>query len=75
MKFVYRGFNIECFAEQVGTNFVSHATISRVSSSLQPGSSYETGYFPSFPTQVKAFDYARNFAEMWCDENFLEGCT
>jgi hypothetical protein len=75
MQFSYRGFDIECFVEQAGANFVSHATISRASSNNRQRTSYKTGYLPSSATQVKAISYARNFAEMWCDENFLDGCT
>ncbi len=72
MLFLYRDFNIECFVEQIGTNFVGRATISRVSSSGEQGSAYETGYLTSFATEIKALGYARNFAEMWCDQYFLD---
>ena len=54
MQFAYRGFNIECFAEQVDARFVGHATISRASIRDDPGSTYETGYLPSCATLVNA---------------------
>ena len=75
MQFVYRDFNIKCIVEQIGTNLVGRAAISRVSLSRGPQTSHETSCSPAFATELKAIGYARNFAEMWCDKNFIDGCT
>jgi hypothetical protein len=75
MLFLYRDFNIECFVEQIGTNFVGRATISRVLSNGERGSAHDTGFSPAFATETKALGHARNFAEMWCDTTLLNGGT
>lgn len=72
MIFIYRTFNIDCFVRLTNGHYVGQATISRVSSSDGKGSSYETGFLPSFATEAKALGYTRNFAEMWCNENFFD---
>jgi hypothetical protein len=65
----------ECYVDQVGEKFVGHATISRVSSSEGTDNPHQTRHSPLFATELKAMGYARNFAEMWCDENLLDGHT
>ncbi len=75
MKFVYRTFNIECFVRLTNGSYVGQATISWLPSHSISGKSFDSGFLRSFSTEAKALGYARNFAEMWCDENLLNGCA
>ncbi len=74
MEFIYRSFKVECIVRLTKGNYVGQATISRLSSDEGQGQAYDSGFLRSFPTEAKALGYARNFAELWCDENFLDGC-
>jgi hypothetical protein len=71
MKFIYRTFNIECFVRITNGNYVGQATISRLPSDAVEGKSFDSGFLRACSTEEKALGYARNFAEMWCDENFI----
>jgi len=69
MHFQHRGFSIECTTSRVGPKFVGEATISRLSTGDEDERPFKSGYLTSFQSEGQALEYARLWAEMWCDEN------
>jgi hypothetical protein len=67
MHFEYRGFNIECSATDGGAGFVGIATIYQASADGEDRKVFTSGLLRSFPTFLQAVDYARVWAEIWCD--------
>ena len=67
MHFEYRGFNIECSATDGGAGFTGIATIYRPLANGVDREVFTSGSLRSFPTFLQAVDYARVWAEIWCD--------
>ncbi len=65
MRFEYRGFNIECAALLGGAGFAGRASVWRVSNDRDEP--FESGTLKLFPTSLQAINYARVWAEIWCD--------
>jgi hypothetical protein len=68
MLFEYRGFNIECATTLGSDGFVASATIWQAPAANIDRVEFTSGSLMSFSTQLQAVDYARVWAEMWCDE-------
>jgi hypothetical protein len=67
MHFEYRGFKIERFTTDGGAGFIGLATIYQASPDGEDRKVFTSDSPRSFPTQLKAVDYARLRAEIWCD--------
>jgi hypothetical protein len=68
MLFQHRSFNIECSTNILDGNYVGRAAISRLPTDQNEEIAFKSRYLKSFPTEQQALDYARFWAERWCDE-------
>jgi hypothetical protein len=68
MQFQYRGFKIECTAQAQDNGYIGNATVWFECTRDDERTLFESGSLKSFPTSLRAIDYARVWAEMWCDE-------
>jgi len=68
MHFEYRGFEIECATTVGGAGFIGIVTIWHAPADDENHKVFTSDSPRSFPTQLQAVDYARVWAEMWCDE-------
>jgi hypothetical protein len=71
VHFQHRGFEIECHVSNAGSRFVGSAEISRSATNHLTSKAFSTGPLKAFDTETAALGYARFFAEIWCDENFI----
>jgi len=68
MHFEYRGFKIECATTAGGAGFIGTVTIWQATADDEGRKVFPCDSPGSFPTQLQAVDYARVWAEMWCDK-------
>ena len=68
MHFEFRGFNIECATTVGGAGFIGTVTVWQTPADDEHRKVFTSDSPRSFPTQLQAVDYARVWAEMWCDE-------
>ena len=65
MQFEYRGFNIECAAVPGDGNYAGSVSVWRVSNGGDDP--FNSCTSKPFPTPLQAINYARVWAEIWCD--------
>jgi hypothetical protein len=75
MHFEYRGFKIECATTAGGAGFIGTVTIWQATADDEGRKVFTCDSPGSFPTQLQAVDYARVWAEMWCDEQLTPECA
>jgi hypothetical protein len=67
MHFEYRGFKIEGATTDGGAGFIGIATIYQPSADGGDRKMFTSGSLTSFPTHLQAVNFARVWAEIWCD--------
>jgi len=67
MQFKYDSFNVECSVSETAGRYLGQATITRPASLDLEGSGTKSGYLRSFDSEAQALEFARFWAESWCD--------